>query len=380
MLQFDSQTGKIENINAGTAKGFQDTYVVLAKKQSGVLYEPVIKSEKSETGILIMHSDKDYSDFAAGRELAKKGYTCLACRVRNAGGPFEEKLRDVQTAVRFLKNYAEIKKVIFFGHSGGATLLSAYQAIAENGAGIFQTDEMLIKCAVSEKLPAADGVMLIDSNWGNGAMTLISVDPAVVEEHSGCRQNTEFDPYSTENGYQKGGAHYTRNFLKRYFEEQRDRNNRLLHQALDRLTLIEQGKGLYNDDEPFTVPGGAQAFFCNKLIPQDLHLLAHTKQAHPLLCKDDIEKNVTVSSVRRPESFGNTTASYKDGCLATTVRNYLSEHAVQAAKDYRISETGIEGILCQYGYNCPPGNVRHIHAPLLCMGMTGGYEIGRAHV
>ena len=58
----------------------------------------------------------------------------------------------------------------------------------------------------------------------------------------------------------------------------------------------------------------------------------------------------------------------------TTVRGFLSGKAVLADQTYGIYEDRAEGILWDLSYDCPPGNIKHIHVPLLCMGMTAGYE------
>jgi hypothetical protein len=42
-------------------------------------------------------------------------------------------------------------------------------------------------------LPAADGVVPADSNWGNAEMALFSIDPAVVANDSGMTVNPDLD-------------------------------------------------------------------------------------------------------------------------------------------------------------------------------------------
>ncbi|MGN0657116.1 MAG: alpha/beta hydrolase [Ruminiclostridium sp.] len=329
---------------------------------------------KSKLGVIVMHSDSDYSAFPMCREMAKRGYTVLGSHVRAESVTLDEKLLDVHTAVSFMRNYPEIEKIILMGHSGGATLLSAYKAIAENGPKIFRGEQMLFSCTLKEPLTDADGIMLIDSNWGNGAMTLFSIDPAVIEEGNGIKLNQEFDIYSPENGYSPDGANYSDIFLNKYFHAQKARNNALVEKAAERLHALEKGKGLYNDDEPFIIAGGALSLPCNKLFPQDLHLFAHTKEKYTLLHKNGEKTFETVYSVRRPERFGNNTPVNREGTLITTVRQFLSERGVTAGENYHISAEGVTGVQWDRSYNCTPANVRHIHAPILCMGMTGSHE------
>lgn len=302
MLVFDRHENKISVSNDNLP--IRDTYVLLervqrARFQKAVLFEPIIKNEKSKIGVVIIHSDSDYSNMNMCGELAKRGYITLGGQVKDPNSLFDKKLMNIHTAVSFLRAYPGIEKVVLMGHSGGATLMSAYKAIAENGSGIFQGDEMLIKCSVDKPLEDTDGIMIIDSNLGNGAMTLLSVDPAVVEEGNGLKLNSEYDLYDPKNGYDPEGANYSQEFIKKYLSAQRERNNRLISNALDRLYALENGKGFYNDDEPFIVTGGMQSFHCNKLIPQDLHLLSHTKGKYKLLHGDGSESFGVIRSVRR---------------------------------------------------------------------------------
>lgn len=381
MLLYEKQKNEVySSNNAKYNLEIRDTFIALERrhgavlKQGAILYEPVVKNKKSKIGIIIMHSDSDYSAFPMCSEMARRGYITLGSHVKAEDITLDEKLLDVHTAVSFLRNYPGIEKIVLMGHSGGATLMSAYKAIAENGPKIFQGDHMLFSCTLKNPLADADGIMLLDSNWGNGAMTLFSIDPAVVEEGDGIRLNPEFDIYSPENGYHPDGAHYSDKFIQKYLLAQKNRNNALIEKAVERLHALEQGKGFYHDDEPFIITGGALSLPCNKLFPQDLRLFAHTKEKYTLLHKDSIKSFEIISSVRRPEKFGNNTSVNREGTLITTVRQFLSERSVLAGENYHIGADGVTGVEWDRSYNCTPANVKHIHDPILCMGMTGSHE------
>jgi len=379
MLQYDSNTKQI----IGTTGGYRpeglmirDIYVHLGFIMKGMhcmLYEPVVPTEKSRIGIIAIHSDDDYSLIHLGGELAKRGYRVLCGQVSDAHATLDAKMLDIREAVEFMRAYPGIEKVILMGHSGGATLMSAYQAAAENGPELFQRDNYLIKCSITEKLPAADGIMTLDSNWGNGAMTLFSIDPAVIEEGNGMKLDPELDVFNPANGYDPEGSTYSESFLKKFFAAQAERNNAIIRRALDRLEAIESGKGNYVDDEPFNVTAAVQIKPCNKLFPEDLRLLSHTKQEYKLLHKDGSATFEIIRSLRRPLGGRSMTPS-SQACIMDTVRSYLTNRAVMAGEDYCVNEDGAEGILYENTYSCTPGNIRYIKAPLLVMGMTGGYE------
>lgn len=378
MLKLDQKTGRPVSIDGGYSQGLpiRDTYVRIGdgmQYMHCLLYEPVAPVEESSVGVIIIHSDDDYSMFPIGAELAKRGFRTLCGQVTRSGNTLDSKILDVGNAVRFMKNYGGIRKVVLMGHSGGATLMSAYQSIAENGAGIYQTEQNIIRCTVEEKLIPADAVMLLDSNWGNGSMTLFSIDPAVTEEGNGTKLDPELDIFNPKNGFDPEGSHYSDEFIKRFCEAQAERNNRLLLKAQDRLHAIEKGMGNFADDEPFVVAGGAQFAPCNKLIPQDTRLVSHTKEAHDLLHADGTVTHEIIHCLRKPK-FTESVTPIIASCLIGTVRDYLTNRAVPAGADYQIREDCVTGIEWNRTYNCTPGNIRFVHAPLLVMGMTGSYE------
>jgi hypothetical protein len=345
-----------------------------------VLYEPVEPNEKSQIAVILMHSDIGSLTPPGGLELAKHGYRALGASVSNPDLPLDEKLLDVKVAIEYLRQYPGVRKVITLGHSGGATLMSAYQNAAENGVQAFQGPEKLIKCSDLGKLPPADGVMLLDSNYGNGAMTLLSLDPAVTSEDNGKILNPELDLFDPANGYNLKGSTYSDEFIRKYQKAQGDRNNHLIDAALERLHAIERGKGKYADDEPFIVPAGAQNSFNNKLFPQDIRLLSHTRKAWPLIHPDGSITNQIIPCVRRAKNDKSFSDSYRLGSIKSTVRTYLNSSAVRTTDNFGYNEDSLYGIDWSSSYSCTPGNMMGVFAPLLVMGMTGGYEFLAAEI
>ena len=368
MIKFDPVAKTITETTGGNSDWgmpIRDTYVKLAgwlNHQHGMLYEPVELCEKSRIAIVNVHSDSDYLDFPISAAMARRGYRSFGGQV--FGTTLDEKLLDVKRIVEFLRALPGVEKVILMGHSGGATLMTAYQNAAENGIGILKSDNLIYKCTLSddEVLPPADGVMLLDANWGNCAMTLFSIDPAIVEEGNGMKLDPALDTFNPDNGFDPAGAHYPKEFLDRFFAAQAERNNRIVDMALERLRALEAGEGMFRDDEPFNVAGAAQFAPCNKLFPQDLSLIAHTKQERDLIHADGSVTHEIVRSLRGPKFNKSVT------------RSFLSERAVYAKPDYYFYADGVEGVDWDNVYCSAVPNVRKIHAPLLCMGMTGGYE------
>ena len=220
-----------------------------------LVYEPETLNERSAVAVICIHSDGDYSDFPAGMALAEHGYRVLCGRVSRPEAALDDKLADIKAAVEAAKKLRGVEKVILLGHSGGATLMSLYQSVAEKGVGIYRGEKMITPIKDVGELPPADGILLIDSNWGNGVMTAVSVDPAVTDEESGLNLDPAYDVFNPANGFDPKGAHYGEEFKRKYLRAQAERVNRIIDRCLERLHALENHEGKYIDDEPFTVPG-----------------------------------------------------------------------------------------------------------------------------
>ena len=347
------------------------TYVDL-KHTPAALYEPTVKTEKSSIGIVVMHSNQNYMSFLANGELASRGYTVLALEAPS-GEMQSDKWIAEGKGVDYLKAKAGISKVVLLGHSGGATTTTAYQLIAEQGAEVLK-DKIYNEYKLPQLTPA-DGVMLLDANYGNGIMTLLSLDPNVQDETTGMNIHETLNLADPSKGYGgDAGSHYTPEFIKQYFTAQAERMDRLTAGAQQRLELIKAGKGRFVDDEPFLAPGGAQPKFNNRLVPQDLSLLSHTHQSWPLIHGDGSVTHEVVHCLRG--AMGYRSGSNRMGnTIDTTVRGFLSGLALRTDKEkLMIYEDRIEGIDWTSNINNGIGNAQGITVPLLTMGMTGSYE------
>jgi pimeloyl-ACP methyl ester carboxylesterase len=365
-------------------RDFTTEFIRIGRDIASLLYRPVKAGGNSRVAVFIMHSDSDYLTFPLAAGLAARGFTVL-CQNNshpNGGRPvvgLDRKIMDAGFGVKMLRETPGIEKVVLMGHSGGGTLLSAYQSIAENGAAVFQDEAKIVKCPDAlGGLPAADGLMLLDSNFGNAPMSLFSIDPAIVDEHDTAKIDPALDLFNPQNGFSPDGSSYGEAFIKRFLAAQSERNMRLIDGALERLHAIERGKGWFNDDEPLVIAGAANGFMNNKLYAQDIRLMSRTRKARQLVHKDGSVTVEVVRSLRKPENNKSFTADYREGALVTTVRGYLNEFAVRTGPDYGYDGDTVRGVVWESGYDTPVGNVRGIRAPMLVMGMTAGWEFAAA--
>jgi Protein of unknown function (DUF1749) len=364
-----------------TEPAIKTTFVRLSNGVPGVLYEPSQSGPKAEIAVFAMHSSADYTNFSACTELAKRGYRVLCANNSSSkSGAYDEGgldkiLGEAGSAIKWLRGVPGVRKIVLLGHSGGSAVMTAYQMIAEGGVKSCQGAEKIWKCPDSlAGLPAADGVVLADANWGQPVMVLLSIDPAVVSENA-MRTNPALDMFNPANGFKPSGSTYSAAFTRNFQTASGRRLSAALGRAQARFAAILAGKGLYDDDEPFFVPGASFLGSNNKLYTQDQRLLSRSLAAWPLVHKDGSVTTEIIRSVRPATNTQNLSRSMARGALKTSVRGFLSSYATRVTSEFGFGETSeIRGIDWRSNYANSPGNVESISAPILALGMTGGWE------
>ena len=347
----------------------------------GALHRPATATPKAGIAVYVMHAEQDYLDFPVCHGLAARGYTVLCAN--NAASKmglgndldFERMMQDVAKGVQYLRSRPEIRKIVLLGHSGGGAMMTAYQNIAENGLRACQGAEKIVPCSdAMAQLPRADGLLLLDANYGISGMTLLSLDLAVQDEGNAMALNPHLNLFAPEHGFTPAGARYTPEIISRFQAGVAARMSRLVQHALDRQQQIKAGKGRFADDEPFVVPGASYIGFNNKLFAQDTSLLAHTAQAWPLLHKDGSMTRQVVYSLRSAANLKPNTQNYGTGALKTTVNRFLSTFAIRVNPDFAYGAEGFSGVDWSSSHTAPIGAIQGVTAPLLTMGMTGHWE------
>ena len=303
-----------------------------------------------------MHSHQDYLNFIANAELARRGYTVLAT-LPDQTELMENKLINIKNAVDYLRKREDINQVLLLGHSGGATVMTAYEYLAENGRNGLNGKLYQDYSSCIDNLPKVDGILLFDANPGLSTVMLNSLDPNVTDETVGFQKSRPYS-YDHEREYMRG---------------QQMRYNSLVKSAQKRLQQIQQGKGQFADDEPMLIPGSNSIRFYNKLYSSNIALLNHTKRKWPLIHADGSVTIDTVYSVRAPFRPHDNT-ELLSAAQNMTVRGFLSSYAMTVDEDYEVLPDGFRGIHFNSNLTSPIGNIEGIHIPSLFMGMTGSYE------
>ncbi len=351
-----------------TAAQTQASYLQLSPTVKAVLYSPD-PSTKTRIAVVNMHEDSNRLADIACTELVKRGFYVLCMNGRSDNNEaldfWNDLPLDVATGVKYLKETVKASKILLYGGSGGAPLMTFYQSVAQNGPSVCQGTTKLIPCSNElAGLPAADGIILRDAHPGTAVNTLRSINPSVQRDDKPDRVLAPLDPFNPKNGFNASGAsNYSREFQERYFKAQAARMNRLVDGALAKLRSIAAGKYYYNDDDAFVIhksEGG-------RLSEMDLNIHPGTVKPHKLLKNDGTIVTETIKSVRVPNRENAERAkSFHQGSKFLTLKSFLGTRAIRA-------KHSMDDIDYCSNNNSTPCHLQKITVPILILGMGGHY-------
>ena len=329
----------------------------------GALYRPD-SGDDPAVGVLLIHRVNNYLGHLAASELARRGFLVLAMNSRfdnnEAAVVWEHIALDVKTGVEFLKRQGGVRKVVLFGHSGGAATLSFYQAVAEKGTSFCEAPGKLTVCGKElANLPRADGLVLVDASLGNPVGLLRGLNPAVMTEGDPKSINPALDPFNTANGFNPAGSTYTVEFKQKYDEAQAARMNRLIAAAAAQAGQLGSDRGPFPDDNVFLIVRAQGA----RLV--DAETLAATATAKPrkLLRNNGSTVTQIVRSVRpavAPNPAQN--AAFDVGARLLTLKSFLTANAIRSTN----AMTGVDWCSSNNSTPCALGQ---IGVPLLVSAM-----------
>lgn len=201
-------------------------------------------------------------------DLAELGIDTLAFNNRFTNSPagtdvatvFEEFAWDVAAAVEHVRSLG-YANVVLLGWSAGGPTMAFYQHVAERGIDALSPTALSGFAGFVDDagrvvaLPAADGVVLRSVTIGTAASFLIRLDGAVTDEATSAI-DPDLDIYSPAHGFDHatGAATYDPDFLRRYYQAQAARMNRLIDDALERVEDMARGRARFADDDFVLIP------------------------------------------------------------------------------------------------------------------------------
>lgn len=143
----------------------------------------------------------------------------------------ETALHDMAAGQAFLRGTAGFGQSVLLGISGGGPLAAFYcqQAALEPAARIARSPGGRPTGLHRAAMPAPEGVILVSSHLGQGALMLACIDPSVTDEADPFSIDPALDPFSPENGFRPApqSASYAPDFLERYRAAQAARVRRI---------------------------------------------------------------------------------------------------------------------------------------------------------
>ena len=352
------------------------TVLIGARGAVGAVYQPTSPSGKQSIAFVVIHEDANTIESDICTQLAQRGYTMLCIKSefgQQAQVTWDALALDVAGAVKYLRGLSAVKKVVLIGYSGGGSIMSYYQNVAQNGVAACQAPERLNPCGNAvANMPPADGVILGDAIPGIAFSDLSALDASVVNEQDPRARDASLDMYAAPNDFSASGpSSYAPAFIDRYTAAQGARMDRLIAQAQDLLKQARDGKGPYANDAPMPV-GRLSA----RIWEADLSLLSHTKGKYPLISPEfpDGSPPQVINSLRvtSADPTGNQRWDPRKGGFSAAT--FLSIAAIKAP-NLRIAADSITGVDWASTNTSTVLNVAGIRSPLLIMSMTGHYWI-----
>lgn len=187
-----------------------------------------------KTAIIFNHPRADFSNHYLTPFLVAGGFAVYGGQTRYLGNDVNCEHEcinaDVAAQIRFLKAEG-FEKVILCGNSGGGPLSTFYMEQANTPLG-----ERLTTTAAgfpydlnALDLPLADGLIILAGALSEGALELANLDPSVIDENDPLSCDPALDMFNPANGYRKPpeSSSYSKEFITRYREAQRDRCRRI---------------------------------------------------------------------------------------------------------------------------------------------------------
>ncbi|PVY68259.1 alpha/beta hydrolase family protein [Pusillimonas noertemannii] len=221
------------DVNAGVAMESQSGLQNLRPRIYGALAVPQNDSKRVAT--LVMHPTSNFMGHYLLDALASRGVACLALNSRYVGNDalllMEQVIKDLGAGVKWLRQQG-YKQVVLIGNSGGAALMSFYQAQAESLTAVEYPDGLPTHLAADD-LPPADGLIFSAAHAGRSRLLAQWLDPSVLDESDPLAADPLWDIYA-----EGAGATFTPEYVTEFRKAQLRRRDRIQDWVLYRLRLL----------------------------------------------------------------------------------------------------------------------------------------------
>lgn len=220
------------SVRQGAAMESQSGLQMLAPRIFGAAEHP---AGPRGTGCIVMHPTSNFMNHYLIGALARRGIGCLGLNSRYAGSDttllMERVIQDLGAGVRYLREQG-YERVVLIGNSGGAALVSFYQAQAERLTVTHSPAGDPIDLS-PEDLPPCDGIVLCAAHAGRSRLFLDWIDPSMIDEADPLATDPALDCYDP-----RQDRPFTPEFLAAFAAGQRLRRDALERRVLARLRQL----------------------------------------------------------------------------------------------------------------------------------------------
>jgi pimeloyl-ACP methyl ester carboxylesterase len=343
-------------------------YITLGRA-NGAVYRPA--GGTPHTAFILMHRVADFMRHPGCEQLSERGFLALcmspAAANNEAVVDWDQTLLDIKAGVEYLRKQPGITKVILFGHSGGGSVMAAYEATAEKGFAYCRGPGKIKQCGDKVAgLPPADGAVFADAHPSDGVMQMRDVNPSVVRSADGSiHVRADLDPFDPSNGFNPAGSHYSKEFQKRFSEAQAAMMGGFIEQAKKQEQDLKVNGFTYANEDMILVPTTKASAWLTRL-DADFEGARKTIRPEKLLKNDGTVVKQVVTSV------AVTTAPADVKTIETnymTTNAFLTAHAVRGQD----SQGQIDYCSTNAAAICA---VQYVDAPIMVAAM-GGYMFVR---
>ena len=209
----------------------------------------------SDTVVIFMHPTGGgmYLPIVGGMAMA--GHHVIWANSRYRGADFalimEKVAADLGATVADARDRLGYEKVVLAGWSGGGSLSTWYQALAEAGEGITDTAAGDPYEITPSGLPPADALLVMAAHISRHGTLTEWMDPSIVDEAAPQFREPALNLYDPTNPNQPP---YSADFLTDYRAAQVTRNRRITDDVLQRLAEL-RADGRHAEEFAFTVHG-----------------------------------------------------------------------------------------------------------------------------
>ncbi len=209
----------------------------------------------SDTVVIFMHPTGGgmYLPIVGGMAMA--GHHVIWANSRYRGADYalimEKVAADLGAAVADARDRLGYAKVVLAGWSGGGSLSTWYQSLAEAGVGISDTAAGDQYEVAAEGLPPADALLVMAAHISRHGTLTEWMDASIHDESAPNVRDSELNIYDAGNPNQPP---YSADFLDTYRAAQVARNRRITADVKQRLDDL-QTAGRANEEFAFTVHG-----------------------------------------------------------------------------------------------------------------------------